>query len=288
MGELFSALLPSSASAWAALALAAALVGFSKTGINGTSALSILLFATVLPARESTGALLPVLILADLFAIRFYSRHVAWPVLARLAPWVVVGVGAGAVALWFADDAAMRVVIGAILLAMLALQVWSRLRPADTTSATGAPSKEAEPSKAAEVPNEEAAPERAQAGPPTPRGLLWRSAAAGTGIAAGAATMLANAAGPVMVLYLLLSGFPKLRFLGTMAWFFFAVNLFKVPISAGLGLLTWGSLLTALLLVPAIALGAFAGRAVVHRVNQRQFELATLVLSGVGAVLLIV
>lgn len=249
--------LPSDPAAWAALALAAALVGFSKTGINGTASLSILLFATVLPAKESTGALLPVLVIGDLFAIRFYSRHVSWPVLARLAPWVVVGVGAGAVALWYADDAVMRVVIGAVLLAMLALQVWSRLRPR---------------------------PDDAR--PPT--GLARKSAAAGTGAAAGAATMLANAAGPVMVLYLMLSGFPKLRFLGTMAWFFFAVNLFKVPISAGLGLITWTTLLTAAILVPAVAVGAFTGRALVHRVNQKQFEIATLALSAVGAALLIV
>jgi uncharacterized membrane protein YfcA len=254
--------LPSEPAAWALLALAAALVGFSKTGISGTSSLSILLFATVLPAKESTGALLPVLILADLFAIRFYSRHVEWRVLARLSPWVVAGVATGAVALWFADDAAMRVWIGAILLAMLALQVWSRLRPRFARAR----------------PDE----------PKPPSGPDRKSAAAGAGIAAGAATMMANAAGPVMVLYLMLSGFPKLRFLGTMAWFFFAVNLFKVPISAGLGLIGWHTLLMALLLVPAVAVGAFAGRALVHRVDQRQFEIATLVLSGVGAALLIV
>jgi uncharacterized protein len=99
--------------------------------------------------------------------------------------------------------------------------------------------------------------------------------------------MMANAAGPVMVLYLMLSGFPKLRFLGTMAWFFFAVNLFKVPFSVGLGLISWHSLLMAAILIPAVAVGALIGRAVVHRVNQRQFELATLALSGVGACLLI-
>jgi uncharacterized membrane protein YfcA len=249
--------LPSEPAAWAALALAAALVGFSKTGLSGTAALSILLFATVLPAKESTGALLPVLIIGDLFAVRFYSRHVEWRVLGRLAPWVVAGVGIGAVALWYADDGTMRVVIGATLLAMLALQVWSKLRP-----------KPLEPE------------------PPT--GFARRLAAAGAGIAAGAATMTANAAGPVMVLYLMLSGFPKLRFLGTMAWFFFAVNLFKVPISVGLGLIGWHTLLMAVLLVPAVAVGALAGRALVHRIDQRQFEVATLVLSGVGAALLMI
>jgi uncharacterized membrane protein YfcA len=248
--------LPSDPGAWALLALAAVLVGFSKTGINGTSSLSILLFATVLPAKESTGALLPVLILADLFAIRFYSRHVEWRVLGRLAPWVVVGTVIGAVALWFADDAIMRVLIGSILLAMLALQVWNRLRP---------------------KPDD----------PKPPTGLMRRSAAAGAGVAAGATTMMANAAGPVMVLYLMLSGFSKLKFLGTMAWFFFAVNLFKVPFSVGLGLITWNTLLMALILIPPVAVGALTGRAVVHRIDQRQFEIATLVLSAVGAGLLI-
>ncbi|SDC98868.1 sulfite exporter TauE/SafE family protein [Glycomyces harbinensis] len=249
--------LPSDALAWTALAVAAVLAGFSKTGISGTSSLSILLFATMLPAKESTGALLPVLIVADLFAIRFYSRHVEWPVLARLAPWIVIGVGAGAVALWFADDAAMRVVIGAILLAMLALQIWSKLKPKTDD-------------------------------PKPPTGFARRTAAAGTGIAVGSTTMMANAAGPVMVLYLMLSGFPKLRFLGTMAWCFFAVNLFKVPFSVGLGLITWTTLLTTLILVPAVALGAFAGRALVHRIDQKQFEIATLALSAVGAALLII
>lgn len=253
--------LPSTPAAWALLALGAVLVGFSKTGINGTSSLSILLFATVLPAKESTGALLPVLILADLFAIRFYSRHVEWRVLGRLAPWVVAGTAIGAVALWFADDSIMRVLIGAILLAMLALQVWNKLRP-----------------RFAKAPTDE---------PKPPTGLARKSAAAGAGIAAGATTMMANAAGPVMVLYLMLSGFSKLQFLGTMAWFFFAVNLFKVPISVGLGLIGWYTLLMALLLIPAVAVGALAGRALVHRVDQKQFEIATLALSAVGAALLI-
>lgn len=258
--------LPSEAAAWAMLALAAALVGFSKTGINGTASLSILLFATVLPAKESTGALLPVLILADLFAIRFYSRHVEWRVLGRLAPWVVVGTAIGAVVLWFVDDTLMRLLIGAILLAMLALQVWSKLRPRFAK----ARSAEAQPGE-----------------PNPPSGLARKTAAAGAGVAAGATTMMANAAGPVMVLYLMLAGFPKLRFLGTMAWFFFAVNLFKVPISVGLGLITWHTLLMAALLIPAVAVGALTGRALVHRVNQRQFEIATLALSAVGAGLLI-
>jgi len=243
--------LPADALTWAALGLAAALVGFAKTGINGTASLAIVLFATVLPARVSTGALLPILIAGDVFATRFYRHHVEWRMLARLGPWVVAGTALGSVVLGFADDATMRVAIGAILLVMLAGQlVQKRLRP------TAVPAR--------------------------------RSAAAGAGIAAGAATMLANAAGPIMVLYLILSGLSKLRFLGTMAWFFLAVNLLKAPISAGLGLITWPTLAVTVLLLPAVALGAWAGLLLVHRINQKQFETATLALSAVGAALLII
>lgn len=249
--------LPADALAWVALAVGAALVGFAKAGISGTSSIAIVLFAAVMPPKASTGALLTVLILGDLFAIRYYSRHVEWRLLARLAPWVAIGTAAGAVVLYYADDAAMRPIIGAILLALLALQLLMKAQRRDV--------------------------ER----PPLPP-LLRHGAGAATGTAAGAATMLANAAGPVMVLYLFLSGFSKLRFLGTMAWFFLAVNLVKVPISVGLGLISWTTLIMTALLLPAVAVGALTGRAVVKKVDQRQFEVATLAMTGVGAVLLMV
>lgn len=44
---------------WVFLGLGAALVGIAKTAINGAGALAVTLFALALPARESTGALLP-------------------------------------------------------------------------------------------------------------------------------------------------------------------------------------------------------------------------------------
>ncbi|MFB9662835.1 sulfite exporter TauE/SafE family protein [Glycomyces mayteni] len=249
--------LPHDALAWTALAAGALLVGFAKAGISGSSSIAIVLFAAVMPAKESTGALLTVLILGDLFAIRYYSRHVEWRMLARLAPWAVAGVVGGAFILNYTDDAAVRPLIGWILLALLVLQLVMKSARKD---------KDATPDL-----------------PP----LLRHGAAGLTGTAAGAATMLANAAGPVMVLYLFLAGFSKLQFLGTMAWFFLAINLFKVPISVGLGLIDWGTLALTACLLPAVAVGALAGRAVVKRVEQRQFEIATLAMTAVGAALLI-
>lgn len=256
-GSVTVTALPTDAPAWAALALGALLIGFAKAGISGSASIAIVLFAAVMPAKESTGAILLSLIVGDLIAIRYYSRHVEWRILVRLAPWAVVGVVAGAVVLDFADDAVVRPLIGAILLVLVVLQLGLKYLRRDRE-----------------------APDL----PP----LLRHGAAALTGTSAGAATMLANAAGPIMVLYLFVSGFSKLRFLGTMAWFFLAVNLFKVPFSVGLGLIDSSTLLLTACLVPAVALGAVAGRALVKRIEQRQFEIATLAMTAVGAALLIV
>ena len=91
--------------------------------------------------------------------------------------------------------------------------------------------------------------------------------AALTGVMAGFTTMVANAAGPVMLLYLLAVGLPKLTFIGTGAWFFMLVNAFKVPFSLKLGLITTNSLIVdAILLVPMIP-GSFCGTSTKKRLK---------------------
>jgi uncharacterized protein len=107
-------------------------------------------------------------------------------------------------------------------------------------------------------------------------------------VLAGITTMVANAAGAVTSLYFLLSGLPMLGFLGTGAWFYLVVNVFKVPFSVGLGLLDGESVLLTLALVPAVGAGALVGVAVIRRIDQRRFEQVTLGLVAVAAVLLLV
>jgi uncharacterized membrane protein YfcA len=92
------------------------------------------------------------------------------------------------------------------------------------------------------------------------------------GFAAGVTTMLANAAGPVMGLYLLAVALPKDAFVGTGAWFFLIINLIKVPFSAQLGLITPDSLMFNAVLVPVILCGLFFGRMVVARLTQKWFD----------------
>ncbi|MFE2037103.1 sulfite exporter TauE/SafE family protein [Streptomyces scopuliridis] len=241
---------------FAALAAAAALVGFSKTAVSGANTVSLAVFAAVLPARESTGVLLPILIVGDVVAVLTYRRHAHWPTLWRLFPAVAAGVVAGTVFLLWADDAAVRTSIGAILLLMAGVTIWRRRGGADSTKAT--PEEKGE-----ERGDEKSGSEASSAGRVTARSY---------GVLGGFTTMVANAGGPVMSLYLLSAGFRKLGFLGTSAWFFLIVNTSKLPFSVGLGLVDGPSLLLDAALVLFVLPGALIGKACVDRIDQRLFE----------------
>jgi uncharacterized protein len=239
------------------LALGALLIGFAKTAVGGVGAISVALFAAVLPARESTGALLPLLIAGDVFALQAYRAHAHWGRLLRLFPSVAVGVVVGAVFVSLVDDDTMRRTIGAVLLGLVLITLWRRRAGRS---------------------DQGAADESTAAG-----GHRW-PAALGYGSLAGFTTMVANAGGAVMSLYLLTARLDKLAFLGTAAWFFFLVNVFKVPFSIGLGLMTLDSLTLNAILVPAVLVGALVGRVVIRRVNQTQFERLVIVFTALSSI----
>ncbi|MFG3248943.1 sulfite exporter TauE/SafE family protein [Streptomyces sp. NPDC048187] len=242
---------------FAALAFAALLVGFSKTAVSGANTVSLAIFAAVLPARASTGILLPVLIAGDVLAVLTYRRHAHWPTLWRLFPAVGVGVVVGTVFLLWADDAVVRTSIGVILLFMAGVTMWRR-RQAD-------------------------APEQ----PQESGSRAGRAKARSYGVLGGFTTMVANAGGPVMSLYLLSAGFRKLGFLGTSAFFFLIVNVSKLPFSAGLGLINGHSLLLDAVLVVFVVPGAFLGKWAVRRINQRLFERLVIAATIVGGLQLL-
>jgi uncharacterized membrane protein YfcA len=213
----------------------------------------VALFANALPARASTGALLPLLLCGDLFGVAFFRKHASWPHLWRLFPWVIAGVVAGYFAMDRISNAQVQRMIGGILLLMVGLHVWRR-RQADRI--------------------DDRLPHSA-----------WFAAL--TGFLAGFTTMVANAAGPVMGLYLLAIGLPKLAFIGTGAWFFMLVNAFKVPFSVRLGLIHSDSLkMDALLVLPMIP-GALLGPILLKRINQRAFETMVLALTVLAALRLL-
>ncbi|MFJ9173650.1 sulfite exporter TauE/SafE family protein [Streptomyces sp. NPDC102360] len=244
---------------FSALAAAAMVVGFSKTAVSGANTVSLAVFAAILPARASTGVLLPILICGDILAVLTYRRHAHWPTLWRLFPAVGAGVVLGTVFLGFAGDGAVRMSIGVILLVMAGVTVWRRKQAAAAAAAA-----EPTPTRAARV------------------------KAGSYGVLGGFTTMVANAGGPVMSMYLLSAGFKKLGFLGTSAWFFLIVNSAKVPFSVGLGLIDGRSLLLDAALAAFVVPGAVIGRACVNRINQRLFEqlvIAATVLGGLQLLL---
>lgn len=236
---------------WALAGACALIVGLSKTGIPGLSSLFVPLFAIVLPARLSTGAVLPLLIAGDIVAVTWYRRHAVWRHLLRLFPWTVAGVVIGFFALGRINDHQLRPVIGIIVIVMLAVGLWRDLLTRGKS----------------EVPSG------------------WWFAAL-TGVLAGATTMLANAGGPVMMLYLLAMRLPKDEFLGTGAWFFAGVNLVKVPFSVALGLITPQSLVFDSVLAGIVLVGTAIGILAARRLPEKVFTVSMQVLTFGSAVAL--
>lgn len=242
---------------WLAGAAVAVLVGIAKTGVPGVGTLAVpLMVLTVGDARLASGWLLPLLCVADVLAVAIYRRQAYARRLFILFPWVLAGMAAGALAL-YAPEAIMRPTVAVIVLLMIILR-WFR--------GTGKDSADNKTSTAGHA----------------------RRQAAVYGGAAGFSTTLANAAGPVMNLYLLAQRLPKDEFVGTGAWFFLIVNLCKLPIYRAHGLIDGRSLAFDAALVPAVIAGAGIGRVVLRRLRQDTFERLVLALTVLACALLFI
>lgn len=241
---------------WTLLAIGAMSVGMGKNGLPGLGTLFIAIFASVLPTKQATGMVLPLLVFGDCIAVATYRRHTQWSQLVRLFPWAGAGVVGGYFALDHIDNSQARVLVGATILLLLGLHLWSRSRAHALIE------------------------QWKEKGPPMPL-------VAGTGVVAGFTTLIANAAGPLMALYLLALRLPKLEYLGTTAVYFLLLNLFKVPFMVDLGLIDMPSFTVNLILAPAVGVGALAGRWLAHRINQRWFEGITLALTAVAGIKLV-
>ena len=240
---------------WFFAALGAFMVGVSKAGITGLSILSIALFNHVFPSsKQASGLVLPLLIFGDFVAVFSYRKHTQWRYLWRLFPWTAAGVVLGYFTLGRISDHTARILIGWIIVALAVLSFWRKY--------VSAPTEEKTPS------------------------FHW-SVGAAIGMTAGFITLVANAAGPLMAIYLVAMRLPKMEYVGTAAVFFMLLNLFKVPFMVDLGLITTQSFGFNLALAPAVLIGAFAGRWLLKHVNQNLFEVLVLLLSAIGGILLI-
>ena len=224
----------------------ALLLGVAKSGIKGLAVLIVTGLALVYGARESTGILMPLLICGDILAVLYYKRHVKWIYLIKLLPWMVVGVITG---VFFGKDLPEDLFKSGmaviILFSVLMMYYW-------------------EQKKKKQVPTH------------------W-SFGALIGILAGFTTMVGNLAGAFSNIYFLAIKLPKNQFIGTAAWLFFFINLFKIPFHIwSWGTINWTSLQVSLSLIPGVILGFGLGVYLVKKIKNDKYRQLILLMTGLG------
>ena len=237
---------------WTVLCLAALLIGISKTGVPGIGILVVPLMAGIFDAKLSTGLVLPMLAFADLFAVGYYHRHARWSHIIKLLPAALAGIATGSLLIRHIHDFQLKPLIGIIVLTMLII---SYLR------------------------------NRKNNGEETVRDNFYF--ALGIGFFAGLTTQLANAAGPIMVIYLLAMRLPKYEFIGTGAWYFLILNWLKIPIFISEGRINLDSIKTDIIVFPLIVIGAVVGILLLKRIPQKAFKTVVQVLAVLAALRLI-
>ena len=250
--ELLSSL-PVSPLEWVVIMVCGMLIGMSKVGVPGVSMIVVPALAFIFGAKQSTGVLLPILMMADLFGVAYYRRHANWNHLLKVIPWAIVGL---VLALWIGElvnDEQFKNLIATLVFLSIGLMVWQDKRRGTNLF----------PDK-------------------------WWFAAL-MGILGGFATMIGNVAGPVFSIYLLAMHLPKNSFIGTSAWFFMVVNFTKFPLQY----FVWNNikaetLMVDLVTLPAIAAGAFLGFKVVQIIPEQAYRGVVILITVISAFLLLI
>ncbi|MBR0457614.1 MAG: sulfite exporter TauE/SafE family protein [Victivallales bacterium] len=243
---------------WVLAKFCALVIGMSKAGITGLASMAVPLMTMAVPARASTGVMLPLLIFGDFLGVAYFRRSVNGKILMKLMPTALVGIVLGYLLMrqpWM-DDSAIRKTIGIIVLFLTALS-FARGRWQVSFG-----EKEASNARTIVI-----------------AGIF--------GIVAGMTTMIANAAGPVMMIYLLAMKLPKNEFIATSAWYFAVLNLCKVPFMVNLGMINKESLLFDARLVPALLLGAFLGIVFSSQISEKQYKYFIQALTVIAALKLL-
>lgn len=233
--------------------LSAVCIGMSKAGFSGTAMVSVVVLAEIYGPKASVGLALPLLIAADMMAYPAFIKHGSWKPVWKLLGPTLLGIAAGWWLLGRIPDDAVRKVIGGSVLFMVGLQVSRRAHPEWFD-----------------------------------RCAESRSFGLGAGMMGGFATMMANAAGPVIQLYLMARKVPKMELIGIGARFFLLINLLKVPLNAKLSLINEASLMEDLRLLPGVVVGILGGRWLIRHVSQRVFEWMVVVFSAVAGLRLLI
>ncbi len=237
---------------WIILFMAALFVGMSKTGIQGLTIIAIPLLAMVFGAKPSTGLMLPILCFADLIGVTYYRRQAEWKYIFKLLPMAIAGFF---LALWvdhLIPATEFKHLMGACLAVVMGVMLWSQWKGKENLLID----------------------------------KWWYSPL--FGLLGGFTTMIGNAAGPVMAIYLLSIRMPKLAFVGTNAWFFLCVNYLKLPLQ----FFVWDNInMTTLAIdactIPFVLAGAYIGIRLVKYLPERGFRIFTTIVTIVSVLMML-
>jgi len=233
---------------WFWVILCALFVGMAKTGVAGLGMLIVPILATIFGGKSSAGILLPMLSMADIFAVSYYHRHAEWKYILKLLPSTIIGVLIGLYVGNMINDEQFKQLMAVLIILGLAIMIWRERKK----------TKEA-----------------------IPHNWLFSSIA---GLLGGFSTMIGNAAGPVMSIYFLSMMLPKNSFIGTGAWFFLIINLFKIP----LHITVWKTIdintfMLDVAMLPAIMIGAFLGFRLVKHIPEKPYRIFIIVTTALTA-----
>lgn len=232
--------------------LVSVFIGMSKTGIHGAGMMAVPMLAVVFGGQLSSGILLPILCLADVFGVWYYHRHASWYHLKKLFPSAAVGTVLGTIVGGMIDDETFKIVMAVIIVFSVFIMIWL------------------EQGHREEVPD-------------------YKWFASLTGVAAGFTSMIGNLATSVVAIYFLTMRLPKNAFIGTTAWFFLVINWFKVPFHVfSWRTITWNTFLLDLATLPFIAVGAFVGIVIVKKIRDRAYRWFIIGMTLVAAVFMII
>ncbi|MEP1487847.1 MAG: sulfite exporter TauE/SafE family protein [Algibacter sp.] len=236
---------------WVSICFAGFLLGVSKSGIKGIGIVIVLILAFVFGEKASTGILLPMLICADIIAVVYYNKHAQWTYIFKLLPFMLVGVLVG---VWIGNDISevvFKKLMAVIIIVSVLIMFYFESRKKITV----------------------------------PKSKLFSSTA---GFLAGFATMIGNLAGPIANVYFLAIRFPKNEFIGTAAWLFFIINVFKLPFH----FFVWktvsiDTLVLNAVLIPSVVIGFFVGAAIVKLISNVNYRRFIFIITAIGGIIML-
>jgi uncharacterized membrane protein YfcA len=235
---------------WVLILLSAFIIGLSKAGLKGIDMMNVTIMAIVFGGKASTGVVLPLLCAADIMAVIYYHRHADWPKFWKLIPWMVIGILIGVFVGKDLNEVVFRRIMAIIIILTVIIMIALEFR------------------KNAVMPDN-------------------KLFAATMGLSAGFTTMLGNLAGAFSNIYFLAMRMPKNNFIGTAALVFLVINLFKLPFQVIYWKnITFSTLRTDLLLLPALVIGFWAGIKIVSKIRDDSYRKVVIVLTLIGAIVI--